>query len=153
MTLLWLALPPFQIYGMFKAAIAAQGPKLVEKVKGVIVYVITGGPNKKRWTFYTDLKNGEGKVGEGRVKKVRHLCVVRSEKQIELPEARKQQPSGLLTLDIRSAPLLLMRWMHLAPALACWSLPTGGFDSDHEGQRLLGHCPGQDEAADGVHAR
>ena len=64
-------LPPFQIYGMFKAAIAAEGPKLVEKVKGVIVYVITGGPNKKRWTFYTDLKNGEGKVGQGRVKKVR----------------------------------------------------------------------------------
>lgn len=57
---------------MFKAAIAAQGPKLVRTVKGVIVYVITGGPNKKKWTFYTDLKNGDGKVGEGRVKKVRN---------------------------------------------------------------------------------
>eukprot|EP01044_Picomonas_judraskeda_P004667 COSAG03_NODE_416_length_8086_cov_5.782772_5_plen_87_part_00 len=65
-----LARPSLQIYGMFKAAIAAQGPKLVEKVKGVIVYVITAGPNNKKWTFYTDLKNGEGKVGQGRVKKV-----------------------------------------------------------------------------------
>lgn len=63
---------------MFKAAIAAQGPKLVEKVKGVIVYVITAGPNNKRWTFYTDLKNGEGKVGEGRVKKVRGPAVPRT---------------------------------------------------------------------------
>ena len=81
---------PLQIYGMFKAAIAAQGPKLVEKVKGIIVYVITAGPNKKKWTFYTDLKNGEGKVGEGRVKKVSHLCVVRSEKRTGVPEASTQ---------------------------------------------------------------
>lgn len=56
---------------MFQAAVAAQGPKLVKQVKGVIVYVVTGGPKKKKWTFYTDLKNGDGSVGEGKVKKVR----------------------------------------------------------------------------------
>jgi hypothetical protein len=56
---------------MFKAAIAAQGPKLVKQVMGVFGYGITAGPDKKKWTFHTDLKNGEGKVGQGRVKKVR----------------------------------------------------------------------------------
>ena len=58
--------------------VTAQGPKLVGMVKGVIVYVITAGPDKKKWTFYTDLKNGEGKVGEGRVKKVRRQTVADS---------------------------------------------------------------------------
>lgn len=89
-----LARRPSQIFGMFKAAIAAQGPKLVEKVKGVIVYVITAGPKNKKWTFYTDLKNGEGKVGEGRVKKVRSLCAARAFTRTEFPRASKQQPSA-----------------------------------------------------------
>eukprot|EP01047_Picozoa_sp_COSAG01_P062557 COSAG01_NODE_7973_length_2968_cov_8.650052_2_plen_151_part_00 len=56
---------------MMEAAITAQGPKLVKQVKGVIQYVITGGPNKKKWTWHTDLKNGDGAISEGKAKKVR----------------------------------------------------------------------------------
>ena len=60
---------------MFEAAIAAQGPKLVKQVKGVIQYVITGGPGKKKWTWHTDLKNGSGSCVDGKAKKVSHHAV------------------------------------------------------------------------------
>ena len=60
---------------MFEAAIAAQGPKLVKQVKGVIQYVITGGPGKKKWTWHTDLKNGSGSCVDGKAKKVSNHAV------------------------------------------------------------------------------
>ena len=45
-----------------------------------------------------------------------------------------------------------MRRLHLAPLLVRCPVPTGGFNSNHEGQRLLGYCTGEDETTDGVHA-
>jgi hypothetical protein len=53
------------------AAIEAQGPKLVKQMKGVVQYVITGGPGKKKWTWHTDLKNGDGTCVDAKAKKVR----------------------------------------------------------------------------------
>ena len=58
-----------EVFDMMSAAIDAQGPKLVKTVKGVIQYVVTGGPGKKKWTWHTDLKNGDGACKDSKAKK------------------------------------------------------------------------------------
>ena len=44
-------------------------------------------------------------------------------------------------------------WAGVCTGCCCGLLmPTAGLDSNHEGQRLLGYCTGEDETTDGVHA-
>lgn len=64
-----------EVYNMFKAAVEAKGPQFVKQVKGVIAYVLTNGPGGKKWTFYTDLKNGSGSIAHGKPKKRPNLTV------------------------------------------------------------------------------
>jgi len=68
------------------AAIKAEGPKLVKKMKGVICYNITdSGSGAGAWTV--DLKNGSGSISEGK-KKADMTLTVSDDNMIKLVEGK-----------------------------------------------------------------
>ena len=84
------------LFKQMKEAIAKDGKALVKKVKGVYQFIIKGGSN-----WVVDLKNGDGKVEQGKVKKANCTITISDADFVALSEGKLNPQQAFMSGKIK----------------------------------------------------
>ena len=84
------------LFKQIKEAVAKDGKTMVKKVKGVYQFVIKGGNN-----WIVDLKNGEGKVEQGKAKKANVTITISDADFVALSEGKLNPQQAFMSGKIK----------------------------------------------------